>query len=268
MQGADRIALAQTVAVDKLLEGSLVGAVVRGGKERVILVQGAVVEDSLMYGAGRDEDKPLDARGPGSLDELDRPDDVLLDEFAQLSLAPAEAPAGMVQGSMNDGGAVLDQPAGRLAIAQLARQPFQASACVVDFVAIAGSAVPAAAVMAALQQQRDDVTPQKAGGAGYSDAHGLLTSAGRRPTGSAGQAAEGIEDFLIFGKPPGLVFAVNQLAVRLYVEDAASSLDEPRLDAQFPLDGGPQTGGLGKVVSLHAVGDADLHGRSFSASCR
>ncbi len=53
---------------------------------------------------------------------------------------------------------------------------------------------------------------------------------------------------------------VDQLTVYPYIEDPPSSLDELRIDPGFLLDRGRQTGGLGKVVSLDAVLDADVHG--------
>jgi hypothetical protein len=65
---------------------------------------------------------------------------------------------------------------------------------------------------------------------------------------------------MIFREAPGLVFAVDEPAVRLNVEDAAGTLDELGVEAVLALDGGRQTGGPGVVVSLHAVGNADLHG--------
>ena len=51
-QGADGVALAAAVAGDEGLDGGLMGAVVGEGPEGVGLVEGAVVEDDLMDGAG------------------------------------------------------------------------------------------------------------------------------------------------------------------------------------------------------------------------
>jgi len=61
-------------------------------------------------------------------------------------------------------------------------------------------------------------------------------------------------------KATGFVFAVNEPAVNLDVEDASGPLDERWLNAEFVLDGGRQTGGFRVVVSLHAVGNGDVHG--------
>ena len=45
----------------------------------------------------------------------------------------------------------------------------------------------------------------------------------------------------------------------------AASLDQLRLDSDFLLDEGRQTGGPRTVVSNHAVLDRDLHGRYASS---
>ena len=58
----------------------------------------------------------------------------------------------------------------------------------------------------------------------------------------------------------GLVLGVDELIVHLDVEDPAVALLELRVDAVALLQLGRQTGGSGEVVSLRAVGDADLHG--------
>src|SRR5439155_12820671 len=55
-EGADGPALAQAEAVDELLQGRLVGAVVARRTQRVGLVQRPVVKDHLVDRAGRDED--------------------------------------------------------------------------------------------------------------------------------------------------------------------------------------------------------------------
>jgi hypothetical protein len=57
----------------------------------------------------------------------------------------------------------------------------------------------------------------------------------------------------------GLMPAVNQLAVDLYVEDPAAAPDQLDLDRVLLLDCVRQTGGCRFVVSLSAVLDADFH---------
>jgi len=80
---------------------------------------------------------------------------------------------------------------------------------------------------------------------------------------SAGRAlGQRVDDFLVIWEAPGLVFAVDELAVRLDVENAAGPFDEIGLDAELFLDSGRQTGGLGEVASDAAVGDGDLHAGS------
>jgi hypothetical protein len=61
----------------------------------------------------------------------------------------------------------------------------------------------------------------------------------------------------------GLILRENQLAVFFHVEDAATAFNEGDLGLgelfnEFSL----QTGGFGKVVSLHAILNFDLHAPS------
>ncbi len=56
----------------------------------------------------------------------------------------------------------------------------------------------------------------------------------------------------------GDLVVVHGLAVDGDGEDAAVPLFEVGGDAELLLNGGLQTGGLGKVVSLPAVGDPDI----------
>jgi hypothetical protein len=67
------------------------------------------------------------------------------------------------------------------------------------------------------------------------------------------------EDLLVGGEAVGPVLRVDQPAVEGDVEHPAVPAGQGRLDAELALDGGLQTGGLGIVVSLHAVGDLDSH---------
>ena len=57
-----------------------------------------------------------------------------------------------------------------------------------------------------------------------------------------------------------VVFREDLLPVNHDVEDAAAPADQFRVESQFRLDLGRQTGGPGEVVSLHAVTDLDVHG--------
>ena len=68
----------------------------------------------------------------------------------------------------------------------------------------------------------------------------------------------------LFGlrEPTRLVLGEDQLSIDDDVEDASRSLQELRLDSEFILDLGRQTGGAGQVVSPYAVADLDLHGGS------
>ena len=108
-QRTDRVALAKAVAVDELLDGRLVGAVVTGGPGGMGLVQGPVVENLLVDGAGGDEHETPDIGMPGCLDQLQGAEDVLLDELQHVALAAPKAAAGMVQGGVDHGIAALDE---------------------------------------------------------------------------------------------------------------------------------------------------------------
>lgn len=55
------------------------------------------------------------------------------------------------------------------------------------------------------------------------------------------------------------MLAVNQLAINLYVKNAAPAFDQLNLHVVLTFDGGRQTGGFGRVISLYAVFDADFH---------
>ena len=68
-------------------------------------------------------------------------------------------------------------------------------------------------------------------------------------------------------KTAGLLLAVDAAAIDHDVEDAASASDQRRVDAELLFDRGRQTGGLWFVVSLHAVGDADLHKALRNENC-
>ena len=67
------------------------------------------------------------------------------------------------------------------------------------------------------------------------------------------------EDLLVLGEAVGRLIGVNARPVDVHLEDPARALDERRGDAVPVLDGGLQTGGLGKVVSLAAVLDPNVH---------
>ena len=67
------------------------------------------------------------------------------------------------------------------------------------------------------------------------------------------------EDLVVFGEPINGVLAEDHLAVNDDVEDASAALDHLGVDTAVVLDRGGQTGRLGFVVSLHAVGDRNLH---------
>ena len=73
------------------------------------------------------------------------------------------------------------------------------------------------------------------------------------------QLADGVQYFRVLWKPAGFLLAVDQLAVDLDIEDAPGALDQLAGDAELALDRIRQTGGLGLVISLHAVFNRNVH---------
>lgn len=69
-------------------------------------------------------------------------------------------------------------------------------------------------------------------------------------------------DFAVGGESPDLLLAEDQFAVERHVEDTSTAGGEFACDfvlAVFLRQFGHQTGGLGQVVSLLAVGNVNLH---------
>ncbi len=94
--------------------------------------------------------------------------------------------------------------------------------------------------------------------------------AGSRAVGSLGaeapcvlscfeQLTQFVQNRFVVRELTSLVFAVNQVAVGFHVEDAAAALDEFHVDSMFVFNCFCQPGSLGKVVSLNAVLDRDVH---------
>jgi hypothetical protein len=72
------------------------------------------------------------------------------------------------------------------------------------------------------------------------------------------------EDLAGFGKAAAVVLAPDLLAIGHDVEDAAGPFLESGGNPDLLLDRIRQTGGIGVIVSLPAVGDGDVHAvRSF-----
>ena len=67
------------------------------------------------------------------------------------------------------------------------------------------------------------------------------------------------ENLVVFGETVDSVLAENHVAVDDNVENAPGSFDERGVDIAVIFDCGGQTGRLGFIVSLHAVGDGDFH---------
>lgn len=76
---------------------------------------------------------------------------------------------------------------------------------------------------------------------------------------SIGFSIQLTENLFVGGKSIFLMFGIDQVPVHDDVEYSAAALDQFGLDTRCILDRVRQTGGLGGVVSLHAVSNADLH---------
>ena len=71
--------------------------------------------------------------------------------------------------------------------------------------------------------------------------------------------AELAENLVVLGKSVDSVLAEDHLAVDNDVKNPTGARDERGVDVAVVLDRGGQTGRLGFVVSLHAIGDGDFH---------
>ena len=72
------------------------------------------------------------------------------------------------------------------------------------------------------------------------------------------QLGNNINNLIVLGKPAGDLLRENQITIDAHIKHAAGSFDESGLDVELILQGGRQTGSLGKVISLATIGDADL----------
>ncbi|MCG3138363.1 MAG: hypothetical protein HJJLKODD_02226 [Phycisphaerae bacterium] len=68
-----------------------------------------------------------------------------------------------------------------------------------------------------------------------------------------------IDNFLMFRESANLMLAEDQLTINLHIKYPAGTLDHFRFYAELFTNGVRQTGGFGSVVSLHAVGNRNLH---------
>jgi len=71
------------------------------------------------------------------------------------------------------------------------------------------------------------------------------------------------KNFAIVGKASYSVFGEHLFAIDFNIEDAAAAGDHIDFDVAERLQFIRQTGGLRLVVSLHAVGDGNLHSIPF-----
>ena len=71
-----------------------------------------------------------------------------------------------------------------------------------------------------------------------------------------------LQNLLVSREAVGFVFAEDHLAIDDDVEDTAFAFDQRRIDSGCSFDRFRQTGGLGRVVSLHAIGNRNLHRQS------
>ncbi len=72
------------------------------------------------------------------------------------------------------------------------------------------------------------------------------------------------DDFIVFRKNSGVVLRVNLLAFGDDIEDASAAFDQLALDTCRCSHCIRQTDGFGRVVSLDAVRDGNVHDASFA----
>ena len=67
------------------------------------------------------------------------------------------------------------------------------------------------------------------------------------------------EYFLVFGESSNFLFVPNLRAVDVYVKHTARTLDHVEIGAELIFNCVRQTDGLGCIISLYTVFDADFH---------
>ena len=72
------------------------------------------------------------------------------------------------------------------------------------------------------------------------------------------------DDFIVFRKNSGVALRVNLLAFGDDIEDASVTFDQLALDTSRCSHCIRQTDGFGRVVSLDAVRDGNVHDASFA----
>ena len=72
-------------------------------------------------------------------------------------------------------------------------------------------------------------------------------------------------DLRVFRKPILRVLGKHYFSVNGDVKDSRTSFDQARFDLKLTGNLGLQTGGLGQIVSLTAVGNGDVHLEKFLA---
>ena len=72
------------------------------------------------------------------------------------------------------------------------------------------------------------------------------------------------DDFIVFRKNSGVVLRVNLLAIGDDIEDASATFDQLALDTCRCSHCVRQTDGIGRVISLDAVRNGNVHDASFA----
>ena len=70
---------------------------------------------------------------------------------------------------------------------------------------------------------------------------------------------QGLHDFIVFGKSSRFMFGIDEVTVSHHVKYSLLAHDQLGGDRQFFGQCGCQTGSLGLVVSLTAIGDRNTH---------
>lgn len=85
------------------------------------------------------------------------------------------------------------------------------------------------------------------------------SATGAKPLRLGAQVGDLVDDLVVFGEPARVVFRPDLRAIDVYVEHAPGTFDELGRDAEALFECIRQTGGLGEVVSLAAILDAEFH---------
>jgi hypothetical protein len=139
----------------------------------VRLVERAIFENLVVYGAARDVHDPLDPCRPGRFEQLQASGDVLESHFRRKRSA-RHPPAGIVlKGRVNQGLAAVNQRLAGLRIAERAFDPLDVVIDVIQSAAVARGPMPTAQLVPLARELSRDITSEKPSRSGDGNLHGI-----------------------------------------------------------------------------------------------